>query len=266
MKLFFIGVGIACSWSVASIACELGPRETGYVAAAVDTVSYELADGRELRLEGLGSPRAPAHRDGPWPILEEATDDARDLIGTGAISFAPTEEPDRYGRVIAQVWLEDGIWLNGALVERGLARAETTVDQRRCAIEVLALEATARANRRGMWRLSVYDVREGLETSAYTNDFQIVRGRIVEAAEVRGRIYLNFGTDWRTDFTVTIAPRDVAMFAEAGLDPLSWGGRAIRVRGWLEWYNGPMIEASHPEQIELLDAGAAAEAEGEPVQ
>jgi hypothetical protein len=29
-------------------------------------------------------------------------------------------------------------------------------------------------------------------------------------------------------------------------------GREIRVRGWLEFYNGPMIEATHPEQIELL--------------
>jgi hypothetical protein len=25
------------------------------------------------------------------------------------------------------------------------------------------------------------------------------------------------------------------------------------VRGWLRWLNGPMIEATHPEQIEVLD-------------
>jgi hypothetical protein len=27
------------------------------------------------------------------------------------------------------------------------------------------------------------------------------------------------------------------------------------VRGFLAWRNGPMIEASHPEQIELLSEG-----------
>jgi len=27
----------------------------------------------------------------------------------------------------------------------------------------------------------------------------------------------------------------------------------VRVRGWLKPRNGPMIEASHPEQIELLE-------------
>jgi hypothetical protein len=25
------------------------------------------------------------------------------------------------------------------------------------------------------------------------------------------------------------------------------------VRGWIDWRNGPTIQASHPEQIEILD-------------
>jgi hypothetical protein len=28
------------------------------------------------------------------------------------------------------------------------------------------------------------------------------------------------------------------------------------VRGWIEWRNGPMIAASHPEQLELLPNAA----------
>jgi len=169
--------------------------------------------------------------------------------------LSPLDEPDRYGRILAQAWLADGTWLNGTLAGQGLARVETTIDQRRCAREALALEQQARIAESGMWRQSVYSIRRAVEAAAFTNDFQIVEGRIEAAEEVRGRIYLNFGADWRTDFTVTIAPRDVRRFAESGLDPLSWGGSTIRVRGWLEWYNGPMIEASHPEQIELLGGG-----------
>ena len=30
-------------------------------------------------------------------------------------------------------------------------------------------------------------------------------------------------------------------------------GKRIRVRGWLRSYNGPVIDVTHPEQIELLD-------------
>lgn len=66
-------------------------------------------------------------------------------------------------------------------------------------------------------------------------------------------MYLNFGADWRTDFTITIAARDLKLFEQAGLDLFALEGRTVRVRGWLDSYNGPAIEADHPEQIEVLD-------------
>jgi hypothetical protein len=30
-------------------------------------------------------------------------------------------------------------------------------------------------------------------------------------------------------------------------------GRRFRVRGWLEFFNGPMIEISHPGQVEVVE-------------
>jgi len=53
------------------------------------------------------------------------------------------------------------------------------------------------------------------------------------AEQVGGRIYLNFGDDWRTDFTVSVAPVDNDLFEEAGIDLLSLAGQRIRIRGWL---------------------------------
>ena len=50
------------------------------------------------------------------------------------------------------------------------------------------------------------------------------------------------------------SPRNrAAFFDKASLDPAAWTGRRVRVRGWLTKRNGPMIRATHPEQIELLD-------------
>jgi hypothetical protein len=49
--------------------------------------------------------------------------------------------------------------------------------------------------------------------------------------------------------------KDLSAFAAAGIDLRSLGGKRVRVRGTLAWRNGPMIEASHPEQIELLPEG-----------
>ncbi len=68
----------------------------------------------------------------------------------------------------------------------------------------------------------------------------------------QGPRYLNFGDDWRTDFTISIAPKSVRLFKAAGIELGTYEGRSVRVRGWLKSFNGPMIEATHPEQIEVL--------------
>ncbi|KKK84589.1 hypothetical protein LCGC14_2781820 [marine sediment metagenome] len=54
-------------------------------------------------------------------------------------------------------------------------------------------------------------------------------------------------------FTVSLRARVAKMFRRAGIEPLDLAGKKIRVRGWLDNYNGPMIVATHPEQIEILD-------------
>ena len=52
--------------------------------------------------------------------------------------------------------------------------------------------------------------------------------------------------------------KDGDVFKAAGIDPKALAGKKLRVRGWVEWRNGPMIHATHAEQIELLpDAGSA---------
>jgi len=72
-------------------------------------------------------------------------------------------------------------------------------------------------------------------------------------AIVRRRGYVNFGADWKSDFTISIAPRDRKLFGPEGEDILAFKGRIIRVRGWIKSFNGAMIEATHPEQIEVFE-------------
>ena len=69
---------------------------------------------------------------------------------------------------------------------------------------------------------------------------------------MRDRLYLNFGPDYRTDFTIAIARRDLKLFGR-DFDGKALEGKTLRVRGWLKSVNGPMIEATHPEQIEMVN-------------
>ena len=95
--------------------------------------------------------------------------------------------------------------------------------------------------------------RDAEAAGGHLGSFQLVEGRVLEAAVVRGRAYLNFGADWREDFTVTLAPKVRRRFEAEGIDPRDYRGTRLRVRGWLKSYNGPMIEVTHPEQIEVLE-------------
>jgi len=70
---------------------------------------------------------------------------------------------------------------------------------------------------------------------------------------VRGTVYLNTGADWRNDFTARLERPAVSLFAEAGRDVAALKGKRVRIRGWLRLYNGPFIDVTHPQQIEVLD-------------
>ena len=119
---------------------------------------------------------------------------------------------------------------------------------------MLSLERAARQAGRGIWQLPYYAVRQAGD-DRITQDidsFQLVEGQIRKAARVGKYMYLNFGSDYRTDFTVSVAKRYWRKFDAAEVTPAKLQGKHIRVRGWLTKRNGPMIEATHPEQIELL--------------
>jgi endonuclease YncB( thermonuclease family) len=223
-----------------------------------DTLVLEPAvDGlAQVRLVGIQAPKLPLGRSGlvAWPMAEEARQALADLaLGRDVRLEVTGRSIDRHRRRLAHVVRDDGLWLQAEMLRRGLARVYTFDDNRARAAEMLAIERAARAARRGLWAHPFYGVRSPEVVTRDIDTFQIVEGRVVEARRVRDRVYVNFGADWRSDFTVSIAGDDLDTFGRDGVDPLAWGGRRLRVRGWVRSFNGPLIEATHPEQIEVLD-------------
>lgn len=243
------------------------------VIEIVDGDTLVLDDGREVRLTGIQAPKLPLGRPNfdTWPLAPEARAVLADrAMGNRAVLRYGGERMDRHGRVLAQVFISSGngpqLWLQQEMLRRGLARVYTFDDNRACSDELLAAEREAREGERGIWANSFYDLRDAAnvpELMELIGRFELVEGDVISAALVRDRLYLNFGDDYRQDFTVTVRERDVRLFkavepwasllAEANGDGISaLAGMRIRVRGWLDRYNGPEMEATHPEQIEFL--------------
>ena len=143
------------------------------------------------------------------------------------------------------------LWLQQEMVARGLARVYSFADNRACATELLAGERDARAQRLGLWDLPP------IASSALRTSSACAAGRVVAVGQGAGRLYLNFAEDWRSDFTVSVERKQLPAFADGGIDPHTLAGKRVRARGTLLWRNGPMIEASHPEQLELLPENPA---------
>jgi micrococcal nuclease len=209
-----------------------------------------------VRLAGIDPPELAPTRGPPTSIGGFEAALSRLVEGHAACLDSSDSRRDRYGRLLAQVWRDDGLWLQGELLRRGLARVHVTTDTRPLASDMLAVENQARAAGAGLWRNPRFRVRSADEAGRALGSFQLIEGRVLDAARRGNRCYLNFGEDWRSDFTVVIPAQALADFAAAKIDPWALRGRLIRVRGWVESFNGPMIEAVIPEQIETIEEPA----------
>jgi len=231
------------------------PVASARVTDVVDGDTIVLDSGAEVRLTGIQAPKLPLGRRGfrAWPLAEAAKAAMVEISHGRRVSLSYSGATvDRWGRLLAQVRAGD-VWLQQDMLRRGLARVYTFADNREHAAVFYAAERDARRNRRGIWALDWYRILEPGGTGRHIGSFQIVEGRPAAVAIAGGTAYLNFGADWRTDFTASISKADMKLFRRAGVDVRGLEGKRLRLRGWLIRRNGPMIKLTHPEQIEVLD-------------
>jgi endonuclease YncB( thermonuclease family) len=158
---------------------------------------------------------------------------------------------DRYGRVSATVFIQgQKESVENTMLREGLAFVYPATGDDAQLDEMLNIEKAARQEKHGYWA-------DHPDTSADNAEplygkYGFVTGIVTKAERVKNKVYLNFGADWRTDFTIAIAAHDLRAFKKQDLNPLDWQGKHLRVRGWIKRDFGPMITVTDPHQIELL--------------
>jgi micrococcal nuclease len=233
-------------------------REAGTlkVMQVIDPQTIALEDKQIIQLTGIDYPDLRVYDAGTLAIA--AKDILADMLEDQQVTIYLTEKDDwgrsnRMGHTIAEVERKgDAAWIQGTLVSLGLARVRTTQRNPEMAAQLYRLEAQARAEKLGLWESDQYKILTPEEAEAHMHSFQIVEGRIESVSVKSNRLYLNFGKDWKKDFTISIAPKDKRLFSKEGMDPMGWNGKTIRVRGWVRSYNGPYMEIDHPEAVELI--------------
>jgi len=204
--------------------------------------------------------RLPARLEQGAALQPEAVRFLRDqCVGREAALLSREPMRDRWGRYLAHLRVGDE-WIQAALVAAGLAVVEGRAGRDRGIDALLVAERDARRRDAGVWGTGfrVFSAAEEMPTGR----FAVVAGRIVDAATVNGRTYLNFGENWRRDFTVILDKPALRRFQSAGFEPESLVDAEVRVRGVLEEWNGPLIRLQRPGQMEVLSRPAPANRQG----
>ena len=228
------------------------------LARVIDQLHLQGEDNRIIELSGLEIPsdqggeagdEAVAARDFLEKLFENPAE--RDLILYQTMTR--TGQPDqgstnRLGHDLAQlVRKQDHVWVQGALLANGLARARPTPANPELAEQMYALEDLARQEKLGLWADdSPHRLRQAEEKMERLDRFAVVEGTVQKVSTVNNVTYLNFGPDWKTDFTIGIPAATRQILARRGIDVFRLQGQKLRVRGWIRAYNGPYIELEHP--------------------
>jgi hypothetical protein len=187
-----------------------------------------------------------------------AGDDARaafaatmaDIEGATATLVASDKAPDRHGRRHGVLRLAAGDSLGERLLAAGAGLADVSFPS--CASRFLAAEATARAEKRGIWRQS--RIWTDLNAAAAgLPDFVLGRGRVASVGRSGRTTYINFGRDFSTDATLRLGDKVASALVAAGRPPESFAGRRVEVRGWASARNGLDLKIDEPLALRLAD-------------
>jgi len=206
----------------------------------------EPAPGQEIRLLAIYPPELPAN-------LEMAS----------YRYLTPKEDSlTRHGALLVHAMGIDGEWLQEQMVSSGQAIVMPVFEHNPERLAYLkGVETAARENKLGLWA----NGPDFLHCADYARNafdsFAIIQGPLVDAARVRGTVYLNFGEDWRTDFTAKITsrnfrklPQDLQNTLDQLIDsdkPDTVIEAIIEARGWVYFEGGPMIEIKEAAQLDF---------------
>ncbi len=104
--------------------CDVAIAEDAFVTAVGDGRSFDLEDGRHVRLAAIRAPVFAQNGEGKdEPLAEEARSRLSALILGRSVGLAYADRVvDRHGFMIAHVYRDPQTWLQQMLVAEGLAR------------------------------------------------------------------------------------------------------------------------------------------------
>lgn len=251
VSAFFI-VAIFFYSGLASADCRVKKYdETVSVLRVNDGDTLVLTDKRKIRLIGINTPEL-----GRYPKKPEAFALQAKRFVEAALKSSKkihlkygVQAKDRYGRVLAHLFLNNGQNLSAMLLENGLASAIVVPPNMDLAGCYFRVEKKARANKRNLWAHAggQYLDANRLKKTGYA----LIQGSIIRVGHSRDSVWLQLAKK----FTIRIKHRDLKYFPQLDLKNLSLAqlqNKKIYARGWVyKWKKEFYLQIRHPYMMQF---------------
>jgi len=223
----------------------------------VDGDTIILENGEHLRYIGLDTPETRKRVGKSWvsdpqPFSMEAKELNASLVKDKVLRVEfDVQRQDKYNRLLGYCYV-GGVFVNARLLEEGLAVIYTFPPNVKHTDLFVSLQKKARDAKSGIWK-------EGVTVSAdkaknYIGQIKTVYGRVVNVRQSPKAVYLNFGKDWQSDFTVVIFRKDLSLSDKERFRPKElYQGKNVSVTGRIREFKGPEIIVRHPSSIEIAE-------------
>lgn len=246
--LFFIVLALFGGQVLAN-ECAMGKADAWVdLQYVVDGDTIHLRDGRSVRLIGVNAPEVASKNKAAEPLATESKENLVALLaGSKKIGLKYGQEKhDRYLRILAHVFLENGVNVQASQLKRGMAAhiiIPPNLRQQNCYAKH---EELARSKKLGIWSESRFQQIPANKLSMQSRGFYFVTGRVHEIKQNKTTIWL-FVDD---DFAFRIEKDDLHFFKK--LRPFQLLGQKIAVKGWVFPYKSQLnMRIKHSAAIEI---------------
>ena len=201
--------------------------ETARVKYVYDGDTLTLHDDRKVRLIGINTPEMGRKGKPHQPYSIEAKNALKSLFsGDRSIRLLHgIDDKDRYGRVLAHGFLDDGQNIQVKLLNQGLASAIMISPNTRFASCYLEQERRARCAGKGIWKKQ--RILEAGKLRPKDTGFQLVRGEVKSINSNSKGIWINL----EDKLTIGIRQDNRHLFDFSQIKQLL--DQQIIVRGWI---------------------------------
>ncbi len=207
-----------------------------------------LQNGQKIRFSGINTPEVEGRYKSAEPGGEEAKQWLiQRLQGQKIRLETGLEKKDKYGRLVAHVFSEDGGHINLELVRKGLAFVTLHPPNLKYSQALLNAQQQAETALAGIWGRPFYKAKPYSEIKGhYKKGWNRITGVITKIKSTRHNVYLKFSNK----FAVKIDREFQDLFP----DFKQYLDKKIEVRGWLNKSRyGFNLMIRHPASIRLLN-------------